>query len=182
MPKQGVYRYDEENNPVETVGWFDPDLAEAVEEADPMTASRFEELARAGRSRRGVKETLFRTPQGRWVHRVQVHVGPKGQWVEDPAAADPGLGPRSCRHQFLSEDEALAWLSTRAGSRDVARFFPEAPAERGRGRPEIGQPVQVRLGRLLPLVDQWATDRNCSRAEAIRRLVLHGLGESNARP
>ncbi|MFR9676425.1 hypothetical protein [Streptomyces sp. TR02-1] len=181
MARQAVYRYDEENNPIETAGWFEPEQAEVVEEANPMTAERFDELARKGRARRVVKETLYRTPEGRWVHRVRAHVGPDGNWVEDAARVDPRLGSRACRHRYVTEAEALAWLSTHARATDVARFFPEEP-ERGPGRPEIGQPVQVRLGNLLPLVDQWAADRGYSRAEAIRRLLLHGLGHAGGHP
>lgn len=44
------------------------------------------------------------------------------------------------------------------------------------GRPEIGTPVNVRLGAdLLAQVDQYAAAESVSRAEAIRQLVQRGL-------
>ncbi|WP_446039227.1 hypothetical protein [Streptomyces sp. SID1121] len=49
----------------------------------------------------------------------------------------------------------------------------EDPA--GAGRPEIGNPVHVRLGHLVHAVDDWATERDVNRAEAVRRLVSNGL-------
>lgn len=44
------------------------------------------------------------------------------------------------------------------------------------GRPEIGTPVNIRLGDdLLAQVDQFAQVESVSRAEAIRQLVQRGL-------
>lgn len=44
------------------------------------------------------------------------------------------------------------------------------------GRPEIGQPINIRLGDdLLAAVDNYAADCGVSRAEAIRELVQRGL-------
>lgn len=44
------------------------------------------------------------------------------------------------------------------------------------GRPEIGQPVNIRLGNeLLSRVDAFAAREQISRAEAIRHLVARGL-------
>ena len=52
------------------------------------------------------------------------------------------------------------------------------------GRPEIGGAVHVRLGDLLRQVDEWAAARAMTRAEAVRKLVEHGLraGTSGFRP
>ena len=48
------------------------------------------------------------------------------------------------------------------------------------GRPEIGPPVNVRLGGdLLARVDDYAKTHGLSRAEAIRHLVLRGLSEGD---
>ena len=45
-----------------------------------------------------------------------------------------------------------------------------------RGRPLVGEPINVRLGDgLLGDVDRWAAARGFSRAEAIRRLLHDGL-------
>jgi metal-responsive CopG/Arc/MetJ family transcriptional regulator len=44
------------------------------------------------------------------------------------------------------------------------------------GRPEVGAPVNVRLGdELLERVDDYAIRESISRAEAIRQLVQRGL-------
>lgn len=44
------------------------------------------------------------------------------------------------------------------------------------GRPEIGQPINIRVGdELLARVDEFAHGEELSRAEAIRRLLEQGL-------
>lgn len=44
------------------------------------------------------------------------------------------------------------------------------------GRPEIGQPINIRLGNdLLAKVDAYAAAASISRAEAVRVLVAKGL-------
>ncbi|TRW85566.1 ribbon-helix-helix protein, CopG family [Mycolicibacterium sp. 018/SC-01/001] len=44
------------------------------------------------------------------------------------------------------------------------------------GRPEIGQPINIRLGNeLLAEVDAFAETEGIKRAEAIRQLVQRGL-------
>jgi metal-responsive CopG/Arc/MetJ family transcriptional regulator len=44
------------------------------------------------------------------------------------------------------------------------------------GRPEIGQPINIRLGEaLLARVDRYAQAETVSRAEAIRQLIKRGL-------
>ncbi|MGW6285680.1 hypothetical protein [Streptomyces sp. NPDC055107] len=35
----------------------------------------------------------------------------------------------------------------------------------------------MRLGALLPAVDEWAASRDCSRAAAVRRLIKIGLAQ-----
>lgn len=57
----------------------------------------------------------------------------------------------------------------------IEQYLREAPNERGPGRPEIGGRIQVRLGHLLPSVDTYAAEQGCSRAEAVRLLLLAGL-------
>lgn len=179
MPRITVHRYDPDGNQVEAVGWFDTERAEAVEEADPMTGARFAQLKKRGQSARFVRETLYRTHNGRWVHKETAHIGPDGKWVDDENDASPQLGqPR--RYRFLTDAEALAWLANHSHQKHIDRFFHDVRT--GPGRPEIGQPVQVRLGELLPLVDEWAAERDCSRAEAVRRLVQTGLAHEEPKP
>ncbi|ATN87217.1 transcriptional repressor [Mycobacterium phage Arib1] len=44
------------------------------------------------------------------------------------------------------------------------------------GRPEVGRPINVRLGdELLAEVDRWAAAEGIARAEAIRHLLRRGL-------
>ncbi|MER6013415.1 hypothetical protein [Streptomyces bluensis] len=180
MPRITVHRYDHDGNQLEAVGWFDTERAEVVDEADPMTGARFAQLRKRGQSARFVREALYRTHSGRWVHKETAHIGPDGKWVDDENDASPQLStPR--RYRYLTDEEAVAWLSTHGQQQHIDRFFHESPQERGPGRPEIGQPVQVRLGDLLPLVDEWADERGYSRAGAVRRLVQIGLAHDGAR-
>ena len=48
MTKITVYRYDEMNSPIEAEGWFTLEDAEAMPEADPMTAARHAQAMRRG--------------------------------------------------------------------------------------------------------------------------------------
>lgn len=51
------------------------------------------------------------------------------------------------------------------------------------GRPEIGAPINIRLGdELLKQVDAYAETEQVARAEAIRQLVQHGLRRSELGP
>ena len=51
--------------------------------------------------------------------------------------------------------------------------------EAKRGRPPIGEKVQIRLGELLARVDAWAAVHEVNRAEAVRRLVAAALDAEN---
>lgn len=179
MSRVTVHQYDEDGNQGEAVGWFDPEQADVAKEADPMTASRFASLRRRGEAARFIREALYRTPGGRWVHQETAHLGPKGTWVENEGDVTPSLPGPARRHRFLGDEEATAWLSVHARPEDAERLLRDTAQEAGPvGRPEIGQPVQVRLGELLPAVDEWATSRGCSRAGALRHLVEIGLAHS----
>ena len=175
MTKITVYRYDEMNNVAEAQGWFTLEDAEAMLEADPMTAARHAQAMRRGESARGVKETLYHTSQGRWVLKTAWHIDECGRVVDDEPNVDPrpGGGPR---YQFLTDADAIDWLRRNRYEDRIEQYVPELPDERGPGRPEIGGRVQVRLGHLLPAVDSYAADHGCSRAEAVRLLVIAGLG------
>lgn len=173
MTKISVYRYDRDNQPIEIAGWFTPESADAMVEADPMTAERHAAAMRRGPAR-GVVETLYHTDGRRWVHKTAWHVGARGQWVDDETqVGSGGLGPQ---YRFLSDAEALDWLTRNGYDDRIAAYLPSLPDETGPGRPEIGGLVQVRLGKLLPSIDAYAAEQACSRAEAVRRLVVAGLG------
>jgi hypothetical protein len=141
-------------------------------EADPMTSERHAQASRHGRPSRGVIETLFHTAEGRWVHKVAWHIGDRGQWVDDEADARPGPAPM---YRFLTDADALAWLTKNNYADRIETYLGELPDEKGPGRPEIGGRIQVRLGPLLPEIDAYASKRSCSRAEAVRQLVMAGL-------
>jgi hypothetical protein len=174
MTKITVYRYDERNSPVEAQGWFTLEDAEAIPEADPMTAARHAQAMRRGESTRGVKETLYHTSHGRWVLKTAWHIDECGRFVNDESDADPRSGG-GARYRFVSDADAIDWLRRNHYEDRIQQYLPELPDERGPGRPEIGGRVQVRLGHLLPAVDSYAADRRCSRAEAVRLLVIVGL-------
>ncbi|SDU79495.1 hypothetical protein [Jiangella alkaliphila] len=172
MSRVTVYRYRDNQSAV-AEGWFSPDRAEAIVEANPMTAQRYADLQRQGGSARGVIETLYRTEGGQWVHKVAWQTDERGRWVGERDASP--LAPP--RYRFLIDEEALDWLNSNGHSDRAEQFFGDLPAEQGPGRPEIGGRVQVRLGDLLPSVDVFAEKQGCSRAEAVRRLVATGLGQ-----
>ena len=82
-------------------------------------------------------------------------------------------------HVYITPDEARDWLIASHEDQVVEEHFGEIPDEEDRrpGRPQIGIPVQVRLGDELARVDAYAAANGIKRAEAIRRLI----GESLAR-
>jgi hypothetical protein len=177
MTRITVYRYDQNNQPAEAEGWFTPESAHAMTEANPMTAERYADAMRRGKPARVVIETLFHTGEGRWVRKDAIHVDDRGRWTENEAGARSTHG--FPHYRFLSDAEALDWL-TRNGYEDrIAAYLPDLPQEKGPGRPEVGGLVQVRLGKLLPSVDAYATEHRCSRAEAVRRLVVAGLSSDD---
>ena len=176
MTKITVYRYDEMNSPVEAQGWFTLEDAEAMPEADPMTAARHAQAMRRGEPALGVTETLYHTSHGRWVLKTAWHIDECGRFVDDESDVDPRFGDGGPRYKFLSDAEAIDWLRRNRYEDRIQQYLPELPDERGPGRPEIGGRVQVRLGHLLPAVDSYAADHKCSRAEAVRLLVIAGLG------
>ena len=75
----------------------------------------------------------------------------------------------------MSDAHAIDWLRRNHYEDRIQQYLPDLPDERGPGRPEIGGRVQVRLGHLLPAIDSYAADHKCSRAEAVRLLVIAGL-------
>lgn len=158
--RTNVYRYPRGYHEAgELDGWFVPAECEAIVERGVLSDEEFAAAMRKG-SVRGVIETLYRTPQEHWVLRRS--------WRDSTGEIpDP--------YEFLTDDQALDWL-TRQGYEDhVERFFGTLPTERGPGRPEISGRVQVRLGDLLERVDAYASQGGISRAQAIRKLISAGL-------
>ena len=171
MKKITVHRYDSQNQPLGVDGWFDQDRAQEFVEHDPMTAERHADAIRRGQTARFGIDSLLRTEEGRWVLKMGFHIGERGKWVDDERDADRRMGYTT--HRFVNDDDATGWLIDN-GYAEVASKHG-AQVERGPGRPEIGGLVQVRLGALLPSVDAVAARRECTRAEAVRHLVVAGL-------
>jgi hypothetical protein len=123
MTKITVYRYDEMNSPVEAQGWFTLEDAEAMPEADPMTAARHAQAMRRGEPALGVKETLYRTSHGRWVLKASWHIDECGRFVDDESDVDPhsGGGPR---YQFLTDAHAIDWLRRNHYEDKISSTFP----------------------------------------------------------
>ena len=110
----------------------------------------------------GRGEGIYRTAQGRWVLR---------SWSNWQGEDDT--------HAYITETDARDWLIFNGYDEDADKHFGPIEDERGPGRPEIGAPVQVRLGDLLPMVDAWAAERGVKRAEAVRQLVSAGLDNAD---
>lgn len=149
MPRFPVYtRVDDYSAPGVT-GWFDTERAEKFEPQRPTQHPR---------SNQGMSyssQGLYQTDGGAWVRGIH-------------------LGSRGFEYTFVSDVVAHEWLVNNGFSDEAARRIELEP-ERGPGRPEIGGLVQVRLGDTLSAVDEYADSEGCSRAEAVRRLVIAGL-------
>lgn len=157
MSRINVITYDEETGERESVGWFDPDTSTCFEQDRYWDGNNM--VGVITRSQ-WVDECLYRTKGGRWVLNHDGHRYNNG----------------GNDYRFLTGEEARDWL-VRSVENDAAieKYFGELEDERGPGRPEIGDPVNVRLGELLAKVDEAATSRGKSRAEMIRHLVGLGL-------
>jgi hypothetical protein len=104
----------------------------------------------------------------------------------DPTRASPGSHPPSSQH---APRRGKTGTFRAAGFYGIPKFMPESNKEiqkRRRGRPATGRDPAVtsRLSeRTILAVDEWATGHECTRAEAIRRLVEIGLASApRARP
>ena len=136
-------------------GWFDYDKAEAFAEATYWDGSRHASV-NTSHWAEGT-QMLLRTSQGRWVL----------------AWRRAGQQDTFC---YLSDEAAQEWLIRNNRDGDVERFFGRIEEERGPGRPEIGEAINVRLGdQRLARVDAFARERGLTRAAALRDLVDAGL-------
>jgi hypothetical protein len=140
---------------VRLIGWFDYDKAEAFAEATYWDGSRQASVNTSHWSQG--TQMLLRTAQGRWVLVSQ-------------------CGGHQDAFCYLSDDQAREWLIRNNRDNDVQRFFDRTEEERGPGRPEIGEAINVRLGdERLACIDAFAHERGLSRAAALRDLVDAGL-------
>ena len=132
----------------ELLGWFDYHKAMHWSDADYNGNG-------SGGTGRG--QAIHLTSGGKWVLE---------NWTRWEGEAD--------HYEYITGEQARDWLLRNGEDKAVADHFGDIPEEEDRrpGRPEIGPPVNVRLGTdLLGLVDAYAKRQSVSRAEAIRRLV-----------
>ncbi len=157
MARINVYTTDDMTGEKTLDGWFDDRRAEWIKEEEYWD----------GHNNRGVisnlqigYEGLYRTKGCRWVRYYN--------------ARNEFDGPEY--YEFLTDDQARTWL-LRNGSEDlIEEYFGEVEEERGPGRPEVGKPINVRLGdELLARIDAEAKTRGKSRADTIRDLVAQAI-------
>lgn len=93
-------------------------------------------------------ERLYHTADDRWVLMM---------WTDQSSVAT---------YAFISDSGAAAWRDNNGHAKPAPR----------RGRPEVGEPVHLRLpAELRARVDQFASASGVTRAEAVRRLLTGGL-------
>lgn len=136
-------------------GWFDLDGAEVYHEATRWDGNNNVSIHTA----RFDHQQLLRTAGGRWVLCCW------SQWQGTQTT-----------YQFVSEETARDWLIKNGDDEVVAKYWGELETERGPGRPEVGQAINVRLGDdLLARVDALAAARAVSRAALLRDLVAAAM-------
>lgn len=152
------------------IGWFNDDSCTDVIDED----KRWD-----GNNSRGVMsglqigyEQLMRTAQGRWVR----HYDGRNEFN----------GPEY--YEFLTDEQARTWLMQNNDSESekvLARYFGEPEEEAGPskgGRPAIGAPVSVSLGRdLLARIDAARKGSGLSRAAWLRQAAEAAVAESEQR-
>lgn len=161
MTRIYVTSEDPYGGPEERLGYFDSDRAErwvgdtywdGSNHCDRNTSSPHN------------RQTLYRTAQGRWV------ICHWSNWV----------GAQDSYH-YLTDEQAQEWLLFNGHDEAAERFFGPVAAEKGPGRPEIGNRVTLALGDLLPELDAYAKEHGQTRAEAARTLLHEALNVVRAR-
>lgn len=156
MARTNIYREDDYEGKV-LEGWFDLETAEEFAEATHWDGQNMVSSIAANRYGH---EALYRTKKGRWV----LHTW--SQWV--------GSEPT---YAFISDEQAQAWLLKCERDAAVEKYFGELEEESGPGRPEIGKPINVRLGDDLQARVDAAALPDEKRAATIRRLLEKALAE-----
>ncbi|MGV7585211.1 ribbon-helix-helix domain-containing protein [Mycobacterium kansasii] len=157
MTRINVYDADDYEGTRTLAGWFDDDSAESYSEDTRWDGNNHISIPTGSQWEH---EHLFRTAGGRWVlHRWS-------QW--QGTTSD---------YRFVSGNRARDWLLANDHEAAVERLFGPVEPERGPGRPEIGTPINIRLGdELLAQIDSRAAESGRSRSETIRALLTTALG------
>jgi len=104
-----------------------------------------------------------------------------GKWVMNHWTAWQG---ESSTRVYMTADAARDWLLRNEEDSAVEEYFGELAEEEDRrpGRPEIGDPVQVRFhSSQLARIDAYAGSAGIKRAEAIRQLAEIALLDAESR-
>jgi hypothetical protein len=154
MARTNVYSFDEyEGKTLD--GWFDPSSAERFDEATRWDGNNSVSVVAGDKYGH---EALYRTKKGRWI----LNRWSQWQGVEET-------------YEFIGDDKAREWLLKCEEDKAVEKYFGEMDEESGPGRPEIGKPINVRLGEdLQERVDAAALPGE-KRAATIRRLLEQAL-------
>lgn len=158
MTRINVYRDNDDSYGEGQIldGWFSLDSATGYDEATRWDGSNHISIPTGSQWNH---EGLYRTGGGRWV----LHSW--SQWQ--------GSNPS---YRFVGDAAAREWLLANDHDDAVTQWWGAPEAERGPGRPEIGMPINIRLGdELLARVDKYAALHGRSRAETIRELVAAAL-------
>lgn len=160
-----VYQYERDyDNPGREVrtlaGWFNEESATEIAERtewDGRNQVSVHQLADEFHH-----QSLYRTKGGRWVLCTW------SQWDGHEA-----------RYEFVDDATAKEWLIVNGSGDVITQHFGEVAEESGPGRPEVGTPINIRLGdELLPRVDAEAALRGQTRAATIRGLVAAALSQA----
>ena len=154
MARVNIYRFDEFDGKV-LEGWFDPKASESFEEATRWDGNNSVSVVAGDKYGH---EGLYRTKKGRWV----LNRWSQWQGVEET-------------YEFISDDRAREWLLKCERDEAVEQYFGELEEESGPGRPEIGKPLNVRLGDDLQARVDAAALPGEKRAATIRRLLEKAL-------
>lgn len=163
MTRINILTTDEFSGETSLAGWFDPSTATRY---DQDTEWNGQNMVGFITKSEFIDEYLYRTKGGRWVLNRD--------------ARRSHDGPDTC--EFVTDEQARDWLIRSECNDDaVEQYFGKLEEERGPGRPEVGKPINVRLGDdLLAQVDAEAARRGKTRAITLRELVAQALGATSA--
>lgn len=152
MDRTNIYSTDEFEGGRTLVGWFDRDTADSFEEGQRWDGNNWVSLHVGDKFSH---QKLYRTRGGRWV------LCNWSQWQGSETT-----------YEYITDDQARDWLLIADNDDAIKKHFGEIEEERGPGRPEIGEAINVRLGDdRLARVDAEAKRRGKSRAATIRELI-----------